>query len=185
MRDEEAPPRLYGTTLLLFAEWRFDIQTLTLQDLPQMTKPLHLNPTYTFAGQSDFITYIFSWCGFITQQGKTPDQHFMLLSIQLEQPLNDVLLHVIVLRSPLPGLCLSDRIPEHPLRAAPSRYPPRRSIRLMSSTGYTAARRFFCATRKANLFISVRTGLSNLSQIELHGAQETLTCPPRQLLFFS
>ncbi len=86
------------TENVLFAEERFDIQPLSLQNFPQATQTFHLDLPHAFAGQANFTAHILQRGSFITQQTKTTCQNFTLLGVQFEQPFDDTLLHIIVLR---------------------------------------------------------------------------------------
>lgn len=47
------------TDAYLFAEQRFDIQPLRLQDFAQTAQAFNLNLANTFTGEANFTTYIF------------------------------------------------------------------------------------------------------------------------------
>ena len=83
---------------ILFAEERFDIQPLPLQNFPQATQTFHLDLPHTLAGEANFTAHIFQRGCFLNQQTEKTRQNFTLLGVQLEQPFDDALLHIIVLR---------------------------------------------------------------------------------------
>lgn len=82
----------------LFAEQRFDIQPLRLQNFAQTTQTFNLNLANTFTSETNFTAYIFECRSLITQQTETTCQHFTLFGVQFEQPFDDALFHIIVLR---------------------------------------------------------------------------------------
>ena len=101
---------------ILFAEERFDIQPLPLQNFPQATQTFHLDLPHTLAGEANFTAHIFQRGCFITQQTETTRQNFTLFA-SYHRP-----------AWCLPGRSLSHR-PEYPaalfLNRHPAEYPRR------------------------------------------------------------
>ncbi|ABE08562.1 hypothetical protein UTI89_C3110 [Escherichia coli UTI89] len=100
-QKKKSQPRLrlaFLTDAYLFAEQRFDIQPLRLQDFAQTAQAFNLNLANTFTGEANFTTYIFQCCRFVPQQTESTCQYFTLFGVQLEQPFDDALLHIVILR---------------------------------------------------------------------------------------
>lgn len=72
------------TENVLFAEERFDIQPLSLQNFPQATQTFHLDLPHAFAGQANFTAHILQRGSFITQQTKNdvPELHAAWRSVR-------------------------------------------------------------------------------------------------------
>lgn len=69
-----------------------------LQDFAQTAQAFNLNLANTFTGEANFTTYIFQCCRFVPQQTESTCQYFTLFGVQLEQPFDDALLHIVILR---------------------------------------------------------------------------------------
>lgn len=74
------------------------LQPLRLQNFAQTAQAFNLNLTNTLTRKTDFTAYIFQCRSFISQQTETARQHFTLFGVQFEQPFDDALFHIVILR---------------------------------------------------------------------------------------